>query len=114
MTKPDKPMAAKGCGCGFVLTIVAVSYVLTAVFGLNDETAIYIGIAFGVLVIIGYVVNEFKAQTIHDSQYSDTKSHTEKPDVPRDEIACRFCGENILRVARKCKHCGSDLQDISE
>ncbi len=23
--------------------------------------------------------------------------------------ACQFCGEQILRVAQKCKHCGSDL-----
>lgn len=97
-----------------MLTIVAVSYVLTAVFGLNDETAIYIGIGFGVLIIIGYVVNEFKAQSILDSQYTNTKSYSEKPEESRDEIACRFCGETILRVARKCKHCGSDLQEVSE
>lgn len=24
----------------------------------------------------------------------------------REEVACRFCGESILSVAAKCKHCG--------
>lgn len=25
--------------------------------------------------------------------------------------ACQFCGEQILKIAKKCKHCGSDLED---
>jgi TM2 domain-containing membrane protein YozV len=27
----------------------------------------------------------------------------------RETTQCRFCGEEILRVARKCKHCGEFL-----
>lgn len=29
----------------------------------------------------------------------------------RDEKDCPMCGERILSVAKKCKHCGSDLSN---
>lgn len=37
-------------------------------------------------------------------------SHT-SPDskFPAPTKACPYCGEQILAVAVKCKHCGSDL-----
>jgi hypothetical protein len=32
--------------------------------------------------------------------------------VESDEVNCPFCAETIKRVARKCKHCGSDLAAV--
>ena len=29
-----------------------------------------------------------------------------------DRVACPFCAEKIKRVARKCKHCGSELPQV--
>ena len=33
------------------------------------------------------------------------------PDAQKDTKACPFCGEQILAVAKKCKHCGEFLDD---
>src|SRR5262245_38583244 len=32
------------------------------------------------------------------------------PAVRTDTTACPYCGENILAVAKKCKHCGEMLE----
>ena len=31
---------------------------------------------------------------------------SKKPEKKEDTIACPYCGEKILAVAKKCKHCG--------
>jgi hypothetical protein len=42
---------------------------------------------------------------------NDPPSQTSQPlaDIEADRIPCRYCGESILPVALKCKHCGSQL-----
>jgi hypothetical protein len=30
-----------------------------------------------------------------------------------DEVQCPLCAETIKRAAKKCKHCGADLTDLS-
>jgi hypothetical protein len=89
MTKPDKPLEAKGCGCGFIIVVVAIGYALTAVFGLSSDTSMYVAIGIAVFGIIGYYMNEAKAKRILDSEYEDAKRReTEAAGKIRDEISC--------------------------
>lgn len=33
--------------------------------------------------------------------------------MPRSTVECPFCAEEILAKARKCKHCGSDVEPVA-
>ena len=44
---------------------------------------------------------------------SDQQNRTEK-DMPQATKACPFCGEEILAVAIKCKHCQSMLNETAD
>jgi len=108
MTKPDRPLEAKGCGCGLLISIFTTMYLLTY-FGVSDEVALWIAISLGVVIIVAYLVNEHKAQVVLDHEYSNAK--TVPQNSSREEKSCPFCGESILSIAIKCKHCGSSLCD---
>lgn len=114
MTKPDKPLEAKGCGCGLIISIILIGYALHHFLGIGKNTALYIAFALGVISIIAYLINEHKAQRVLDNDYKKASLELDqsKKEV-RDEISCPFCGEKILRIAVKCKHCGSMINDAS-
>jgi hypothetical protein len=50
--------------------------------------------------------------TLTASHSSDKKEHTDAKTVNSSTYVkiCPFCAEEILALARKCKHCGSDLK----
>lgn len=61
------------------------------------------------------------AQRPENIQISDISPHDEKPTTARNRQArdkktkrCPFCGEEILAVAIKCKHCASNLPGSQE
>ena len=45
-----------------------------------------------------------------ENEKTDQKT-SKKKNIKRPRIPCPFCGEMILEVAIKCKHCGSDLTE---
>lgn len=53
------------------------------------------------------VKREAEPDFVFDSVVPD-----QEPPTQRDTKPCPFCSEEILSVAKKCKHCGSMLDDI--
>ena len=58
--KPDKPIEAKGCGCGFIISIVIFMYVLTELLGINEEIAGWIAITFAIFGLIAILLMNLK------------------------------------------------------
>ena len=114
MTKPNKPLEAKGCGCGLLISVLATAWAISYLFKLGEETSLYIALGLAAVSIIVYEINEHKSQTVLDSDYREAKEkNSSKVNNDRDEISCPYCGEKILRIAIKCKHCGSKLSKNS-
>ena len=50
-----------------------------------------------------------------NSERTDHLADEERTSRPKEETKrCPYCGEEILAIARKCKHCGSWLDEQSE
>jgi hypothetical protein len=86
-----------GCGLWFmivlVIVVIAVAGVLRSI-GISERLLLRDEIiAIFIIMIIGYIIHDFMNRS-----------------TVRDEISCPYCGEAILRVAKKCKHCGSMLK----
>lgn len=99
MTKPDKPIEAQGLGCGLIISLLATAFTISYWFGLSPQTSIWIAGILAGLSLIGYWINQQKAQGVLDREY-------EEATTVRDEVPCKHCAEPILRQAKKCKHCG--------
>ncbi len=53
------------------------------------------------------VINESKQNVF--SETVESNDHQEQP-APKATVECPFCAEDILAKARKCKHCGSEVE----
>lgn len=105
---PDKPMEAKGLGCGFFLTSLLFYWGMVEYLGISGDIAIYISIGLTTIPIIIYLINQHKAQQVLNHEYVATKQVKSS-----SEKLCPFCSETIQSSVLKCKHCLSMLNETT-
>lgn len=66
------------------------------------------------LAPIGLVIAWVMRSNLAEAARRTEKSAERRGDAARDERRCPFCAEWILAQARVCKHCGRDVEPISD
>jgi hypothetical protein len=104
MAQPHPPLEAQGLGCGLVISVVGMTAFL-AWLGVPPGPAIIIAIVLAGLSILGYTINQFKAQRILDKTYKEV---TEAKPMPPVETPAPIESDGNYRVVGVDRESGMD------